>query len=226
MNAGTSSSYFDETTNAKNGQAKGWTTDPAKENWGNQGQESEKAWDQTSGASALNNNNNNNNNDLDWTQNNDKTTDTTTDFNGTGDTGWVSDDNQNCQDNTSGQQNGWTDDTPPPGPRNDPNGWDSSGAAQNQPANTTSTRALYGPHGQYYTYKPRAPDEPLPDAEEEPRYDVPRNIVANTGSTKQVLPGSGYMYWKKRCAPEYIDTMDAPYARFVFKYRTRGEYTY
>ena len=41
--------------------------------------------------------------------------------------------------------------------------------------------------------------------------------------TKQVQPGPGYMYVKKRCAPTYIDSFEEPYAKFVFKYRTKEQ---
>ena len=84
-------------------------------------------------------------------------------------------------------------------------------------------RELYGPHGPYYSFRALRLDEPQPDAEEEPRYDVPQSLAAQRGSTKQVQPGPGYRYFKKRMIPEYIDSMETPYARFVFKYRTKGK---
>ena len=84
-------------------------------------------------------------------------------------------------------------------------------------------RDLYGPHGPYYSFRALRLDEPRPVAEEEPRYDVPEPLAAARGSTKQVQPGPGYRYYKKRIIPEYIDSFDNPYARFVFKYRTKGE---
>lgn len=87
---------------------------------------------------------------------------------------------------------------------------------------TDIARELYGPHGPYYSFRTLRPDEPRPDAEEEPRYDVPQSLAAQRGSTKQVQPGPGYRYYKKRVIPDYIDSMETPYARFVFKYRTKG----
>ena len=84
------------------------------------------------------------------------------------------------------------------------------------------SRELYGPHGPYYSFRALRLDEPRPDAEEEPRYDVPKSIAIRRGSTKQVQPGPGYRYFKKRMMPEYVDSMETPYARFVFKYRTKG----
>lgn len=84
-------------------------------------------------------------------------------------------------------------------------------------------RDLYGPHGPYYALRGLRLGEPRPDAEEEPRFDVPKSLATARGSTKQVQPGPGYRYYKKRIVPEYIDTLESPYARFVFKYRTKGE---
>lgn len=86
-----------------------------------------------------------------------------------------------------------------------------------------AARDLYGPHGPYYSFRALRLDEPKPDAQEEPRYDVPKMLALTRGSTKQVQPGPGYRYYKRRLEPEYIDTMDQPYARFVFKYRTKGK---
>ncbi|KIX05479.1 uncharacterized protein Z518_06351 [Rhinocladiella mackenziei CBS 650.93] len=86
-----------------------------------------------------------------------------------------------------------------------------------------TTRALYGPHGAYYTSKACVENGVPPDAEEEPRYDVPRSMVEAKGISKQVQSGKGYIYTKKRCVPEYIDNLDEPYAKFVFKYRTKEQ---
>lgn len=87
---------------------------------------------------------------------------------------------------------------------------------------SSNVRPLFGPYGQYYTWEPKRVDAPSPDAEEEPRYDVPKSIADRIGTSKQVQPGQGYLYCKKRSVPEYIDDMKEPYARFVFKYRTKG----
>lgn len=84
-------------------------------------------------------------------------------------------------------------------------------------------RDLYGPHGAYLTTKALADADVPPDAEEEPRYDVPAPIAQAKGISKQVQPGKGYLYFKKRCAPHYIDSLEEPYARFVFKYRTKEQ---
>ncbi|RMD45041.1 hypothetical protein DV735_g229, partial [Chaetothyriales sp. CBS 134920] len=84
-------------------------------------------------------------------------------------------------------------------------------------------RPLYGPHGTYFAMRsPAALDAPC-DAEEEPRYDVPKSYVDSYGTTKQVQPGKGYLYTKKRYSPKYVDDLKDPYARFVFIYRTKEQ---
>lgn len=99
-------------------------------------------------------------------------------------------------------------------------GWEAgTGEAE---ALASACRDLYGPHGPYYALQATRIGDLRPDAEEEPRYDVPKALALERRSTKQVQPGPGYRYYKKRIVPEYIDTLDNPYARFVFKYRTKG----
>lgn len=85
-----------------------------------------------------------------------------------------------------------------------------------------SPRSLYGPHGVYYSLNSSMHADPEAGFEEEPEYDVPQSIVDETGSTRQVQAGRGFVYVHKSCTPEYIDAFEEPYARFVFKYRTRG----
>jgi hypothetical protein len=88
------------------------------------------------------------------------------------------------------------------------------------PLTSAQGRPLYGPHGPYYDYPHTAADHGLrADAGEEPPYDVP----ADMPTTHQVKPGEGYMYVHKRRSPQYLDTLEEPYAQFVFKYRTKGE---
>lgn len=85
---------------------------------------------------------------------------------------------------------------------------------------SSQVRSLYGPHGQYYGHPNVSVNYNLqPDAGEEPPYDVP----ADMPTTHQVKPGEGYVYVHKRRSPEYLDTLEEPYAKFVFKYRTKGE---
>ena len=95
------------------------------------------------------------------------------------------------------------------------------GAGDRTTASGSGSRPLYGPHGAYYDLKPSGDVEC--DAPEEPRYDVPQSVATKLGSTKQVQPGKGYLYVKKRCVPEYIDPLTEPYARFIFHYRTKGQ---
>lgn len=139
------------------------------------------------------NNNDATNNDSSWQQN-DQSNDT-----------WGNDDQ-----NAKKSDGGW-------GQDNDPKDNSASSGAQ------AKKRILYGPHGPYYTTEAAASTAPTPDAEEEPRYDVPRAIAEQIGASRQVQPGRGYIYQKKRYAPEYIDTLEEPYARIVFKYRTKEQ---
>ncbi|KAL2431471.1 hypothetical protein ABEF95_009452 [Exophiala dermatitidis] len=100
-------------------------------------------------------------------------------------------------------------------------GWDNDNNDSTSNAGKVGKRALYGPHGAYYTSKALTAKAKGPDVEEEPRYDVPKAIADKLGASKQVQPGQGFIYTKKRCVPQYIDSLDEPYARFVFKYRTK-----
>ena len=102
--------------------------------------------------------------------------------------------------------------------------------AQNWPSQPTppqasrTTRPLYGPYGAYYSTNLHAGTalSPTAEAEEEPPFDVPEMIAVDRGTTHQVQPGKGYLYVHKRASPEYLDAIEEPYARFVFKYRTKG----
>ena len=110
---------------------------------------------------------------------------------------------------------------------NSGNDWgnDSSKATGNatQSASTPAVQTLYGPHGVYYATRSSIDPEVPCDAEEEPRYDVPQAFATEYHSSKQVQPGKGYLYWKKPSKPRYIDKLEEPYAKFVFKYRTKTE---
>lgn len=161
-----------------------------------------------------------------------------------GDSGWDNDDsnnnnaneNWNNANNTTGNEQGGSWGADDANTNANPGGGDwkgSSGGSHDQQNDAAvadvvahvvdAPRNLYGPHGPYYSLRALRLDEPRPDAEEEPRYDVPKPIAVQRGSTKQVQPGPGYRYFKKRMIPEYVDSMETPYARFVFKYRTKGE---
>lgn len=125
--------------------------------------------------------------------------------------GWNNDQNNNVSGNTADANWGNSNNNNPPT------------VAPAPAANGPGIRALYGPYGAYYTSKMFAEDSVPADAEEEPRYDVPQAVAQAKGTSKQVQPGKGYLYNKKRCLPEYIDNLDEPYARFVFKYRTKEQ---
>jgi hypothetical protein len=84
-------------------------------------------------------------------------------------------------------------------------------------------RPMYGPHGPYYTFKSSTSTDFAAEVDEEPRYDVPQFLVEETGTSRQVQPGSGYLYHHRRCIPQYLDHIEEPYARFIFKYRTKGK---
>lgn len=128
--------------------------------------------------------------------------------------GWANDDQKDKSGNSQPVPGGW---------ENDQNNASHPNSASIPAASQASLRALYGPHGAYYTPRIFAENTIPPDAEEGPRYDVPRAIAQTKGTSKQVQPGKGYMYNKKRCVPEYIDNLDEPYGRFVFKYRTKEQ---
>ena len=99
-----------------------------------------------------------------------------------------------------------------------------AGAACPAASGTRASRPLYGPYGAYYTTAPRsAALDSEAEAEEDPPYDVPETVATEKGTTHQVQPGKGYMYTHRRASPEYLDNIEDPYARFVFKYRTKGE---
>jgi hypothetical protein len=99
-------------------------------------------------------------------------------------------------------------------------------------ASPAQERLLHGPHGPYYgrnhgtqSHQSQSPDNDVemmlqPVVGEEPPYDVP----ADMPTTHQVKRGPGYMYHHKRRSPEYLDTLEEPFARFVFKYRTRSKF--
>lgn len=82
----------------------------------------------------------------------------------------------------------------------------------------------YGPYGPYQAAKFHRDASVPAIAEEEPRYDVPQAVAQAKGVTKQVQPGRGYIYNKKSVRPaKYLDTVQDPYARFIFKYRPKEQ---
>ena len=185
--------------NAANGQADNWDAPDATTNAGNSGDWQAAGADKPADSSWGNDNNTKNDSGAQqaW------------------DSGTVS--------NTNGNSKGWDNNTATAQPAGG-NTWgtqDTGGGGGGVAASASGQRPLYGPHGAYYDVKPSGDVEC--DAPEEPRYDVPQSVATRFGSTKQVQPGKGYLYVKKRCVPKYIDPLDEPYARFVFRYRTKGQ---
>nr|KAK5444495.1 hypothetical protein LTR18_004199 [Exophiala xenobiotica] len=184
-------------------QGQGWdnnTKDAGNSTWSNGDQNHGAGWennDQNHGASW---DNNDQNHGAGWDNNN------------TSNDSW---DKQGHDNNTSNNDK--------PG-----EGWDTASAsntkeAPQQAVSKASKKALYGPHGAYQAPRFLANTDVPVLAEEEPRYDVPQAIAQARGTSKQVQPGRGYLYNKKSCHPEYVDSLDNPYARFVFKYRTKDQ---
>lgn len=60
-------------------------------------------------------------------------------------------------------------------------------------------------------------DEPL-------LYTVPVDVAKEKLTTHQVQPGASAPYTHKISTPDYLDTIEKPYAMFVFKYRQKGEF--
>lgn len=216
-NGGAWSTQNDSTTNQDNSAnaEDGWNTDNKDNenasndsgNWEddkNDGGQNDNSWD--------NNDNQGSGNDPAWDNNGGNEN-----KNSNWDTPKQNDNAQSNWDNTDQSANG----------PNNGNDWDkkSTKATEgNAPVNAGPTeRSLYGPYGTYYNVRRSGVPEPPCDAEEEPRYDVPQSYVDESGSRKQVQPGKGYRYYKKPCRLNYLDTLDEPYARFVFKYRTKEE---
>lgn len=180
---------------SKDGDA--WNNDQENQNGGWNQAGNNDNWGATGGSNSGGNQSNGNNNSSSWENNNSN--------------------NQNAG-NGSNQQNSWNhtpNNTQNNAQNNAPNNNQNFQTSTNQP----SSRSLYGPYGPYYSSK-AVFGGPPPDAAEEPRYDVPEALAQAKGVSKQVQPGPGYLYVKKRCAPTYIDSIAEPYAKFVFKYRT------
>jgi hypothetical protein len=86
-------------------------------------------------------------------------------------------------------------------------------------------RTLHGPLGAYFGPKIAVESDPNVPwiADEPPAYDLPAYMITKLGLSKQVQRGKGYKYVKKHRKPIYIDSIAEPYARFIFKYRTRDK---
>lgn len=230
-NQNNSGAGWDNTVPNQNSNGNDWNTDSNKNDdggdWGNTNNQANETgnggdWDNT------HNHNNQTSNGEGWETNNNNNQASNGD-------GWDNTNNNNHEsrrENNNANQNnsgsggggsGWND-------NNQNNNWNNNqathGTGNSDPTPTrtkTGRQSLYGPHGAYLTSKAFAAVEIPADAEEEPLYDVPQAIAQDRGTSKQVQPGKGYLYNKKRCAPKYIDAVEEPYARFVFKYRTKEQ---
>jgi hypothetical protein len=195
--------------NTNNAGDSGNTWDKPNDDAGGSG----NGWDQTNNDDN-NGNSNDATNDTAWDQN-DQNQNTNWDQSGDAQntSGW----------DNGGQNNNTTNEQPNAEWGNAPNNDSNNNNTSIAPVVQTGQRALYGPYGAYYASRALAESSVPHDAEEEPRYDVPQALAQSTGTSKQVQPGKGYLYNKKRCVPYYVDDLDAPYARFVFKYRTQAQ---
>ena len=86
---------------------------------------------------------------------------------------------------------------------------------QEQPTSQGVPRILNGPFGIYHLAPPATRSKYEPD----PIYDIPDSFYYHRGLSHQVRPGDGYPYWHKKSSPTYLDTLEEPYARFLFLYR-------
>ncbi|KAI9843230.1 MAG: hypothetical protein M1837_006519 [Sclerophora amabilis] len=56
---------------------------------------------------------------------------------------------------------------------------------------------------------------------EDPLYTIPQTSVDKSHASHQVQPGQPAKYYHKLHRPDYMDTMESPYAVFVFRYRSK-----
>ncbi|EFE34654.1 uncharacterized protein ARB_06417 [Trichophyton benhamiae CBS 112371] len=61
-----------------------------------------------------------------------------------------------------------------------------------------------------------------PEASEPPLYTVPEQVARERALSHQVQVGRSSRYSHKIKVPQYIDTMEEPYAKFIFRYRVKG----
>ncbi|KAK6369328.1 hypothetical protein LTS17_009670 [Exophiala oligosperma] len=187
--------------NSNNTTDQSWDTN----NNNNSGNATDQGWD------TNNNNNSGNTTDQSWDTNNNNNSGNATDQ------GWDTvNNNSTSDDNKSNKSN-----------QNWSQGQNTTSNNQNVPQSTSNASgktAWYGPYGLYQAAKFHRDVDVPPIAEEEPRYDVPQSVAQAKGVTKQVQPGRGYIYNKKSLHPaKYLDTLQDPYARFIFKYRHKEQ---
>lgn len=70
--------------------------------------------------------------------------------------------------------------------------------------------------------KPKPVTPPVQTAE--PLYSVPLDIAQRSNMSHQVHVGQPAAYLHKRSSPKYMDSFESPYAVFVFKYRSKGDF--
>lgn len=61
------------------------------------------------------------------------------------------------------------------------------------------------------------------EASEPPLYTVPEQVAQERSLSHQVQVGRSSRYSHKIKVPQYLDTMEEPYAKFIFKYRVKGK---
>ncbi|KPI38486.1 uncharacterized protein AB675_4301 [Cyphellophora attinorum] len=233
--------------NNTNGQSNGSgdsSNDTSNNGWdnnndtsGTNNNDSTNDWDNSNDTTGTNNNdtswdnaNDNkdtNNNDTSWDNDDKKST------SGNGGTDW---NNTNNNADTSGAASTGNNDWGTPAPAdntvhtlnpsdsshdNSNNNNNNNNVSASTPAGNYKGPPLHGPHGAYHGPKlaVAAPsiwviDEPAP-------YDVPAYFAASRSLSKQIQRGRAYNYFKRHRKPIYIDSIAEPYARFVFKYRTK-----
>lgn len=153
---------------------------------------------------------------------------------------WNSGDAWGGSQNNQGQQNG-----------GDPFARVANGQNSLQPANSDGAQnALQQPHWQQpqpqhqhqhqraaspmrrqlqTTYAPAngipqfvSPEHQQPITDEPPLYTVPASFAKQNSLTHQVQVGGSSNYSHKISVPQYLDSMEEPYAKFVFQYRRKG----
>ncbi|KAK2759048.1 hypothetical protein FQN54_003147 [Arachnomyces sp. PD_36] len=134
--------------------------------------------------------------------------------------------------NNDTNNNGWDE------PKND-NIWGSPTSKKSEKVDRRQTSPIPPIHPQPQVYRPPSSHGDFPNRSggskpaifvtprvvQEPRndepllYTVPVDVAKEKLATHQVQPGPSALYQKKIVTPDYLDTMEKPYAMFVFKYR-------
>ena len=217
----------DQNNSNDDNNANDWVNDNNNASNANDGGGDTGCWD---GGQPSNDNNGDDNN---WNQDNATNNDAAVAAGGGGDADWNNGDGNNARGNDTAavwdgagndgqaqqgfqgqQQQGHQAYESAPANGNNVAGHDQSFAHNGYAPNTS--RTYRGPFGIYHS----APRTARAHIEEEPRYDVPDFLAIQEGHTHQVRPAEGHLYDHKRIRPRYLDTVQNPYARFIFKYRS------